>query len=672
MSTIPNPFESRRGISERRETNPDLQQERDGASFDSMQLTHFLDGGSDGTYRRRHIENLALSDPEYDFDRESSQLSLDEAFKTALKHHVQLVRKTKEFGFKDKDYDIYNYFAHYLNPSSQVKKRLWRSGGPMFELHANQFQQEKWLKDIKDHRIIGCYAQTELGHGSFLRGLETTAEYDKERGEFVLNSPTLTSTKWWAGTMGWCANHALVMAQLMTEGKNRGPHPFLVQIRDMDTHNPLPGIAVGNIGPKYGLDAIDNGFLRLENIRIPRMNMLMKHFEVHPDGSYTPAKNAKVINGGMLRIRCQIPSQSASILAKAVTIAIRYSCVRRQSEMQPGAPEPQVLDFQTQQEKLFPILAQAYAFTFTGKALTKLFEEGIQEGLNGDPSKLLELHAQSSVLKAYMTSRGVTGIETCRMACGGHGYSRFSGFPTLLTGASASVTVEGDVTVLLLQNARYLIKCFEGKVKDAQCAYLLKEGYSRPKLGGKLKIDTILDCMAFRAKLHVNQAFTQMSQLKLKGVKSSAAWNTSSVAWTEAAIAHAEYISMKAFADTLPEIPNGPVRVALHNLCLLFGLHVLVRSSSRVLIQADYLSADDLSQLELSMLELYEAIRPDAVALVDAFDFTNRHLMDSVLGRYDGKVYEHINKRAEEYNHGRPEVHPMYEKYLEGLIKSRM
>ena len=42
---------------------------------------------------------------------------------------------------------------------------------------------------------LGTYAQTELGHGTFIRGLETTATYDPEAQEFVLHSPTLTAYK---------------------------------------------------------------------------------------------------------------------------------------------------------------------------------------------------------------------------------------------------------------------------------------------------------------------------------------------------------------------------------------------------------------------------------------------------------------------------------------------
>lgn len=46
---------------------------------------------------------------------------------------------------------------------------------------------------------INFSMQTELGHGTFIRGLETTCTYDPATEEFILNSPTLTSYKWWPG-----------------------------------------------------------------------------------------------------------------------------------------------------------------------------------------------------------------------------------------------------------------------------------------------------------------------------------------------------------------------------------------------------------------------------------------------------------------------------------------
>ena len=60
----------------------------------------------------------------------------------------------------------------------------------------------RWGQRAQEMNIIGCYAQTELGHGSNVRGLQTVAEYDKSTQQFVLNTPSLLSIKWWPGTLG--------------------------------------------------------------------------------------------------------------------------------------------------------------------------------------------------------------------------------------------------------------------------------------------------------------------------------------------------------------------------------------------------------------------------------------------------------------------------------------
>lgn len=44
------------------------------------------------------------------------------------------------------------------------------------------------------------------------------------------------------------------------------------------------GITVGDIGPKFGFDEVDNGYLKLDNFRIPRENMLMKYAKVRRCG----------------------------------------------------------------------------------------------------------------------------------------------------------------------------------------------------------------------------------------------------------------------------------------------------------------------------------------------------------------------------------------------------
>lgn len=96
---------------------------------------------------------------------------------------------------------------------------------PSILSQGNPEQQAKWLPLCNSLRIVGTYAQTELGHGTFVRGLETVAVYDVDTQEFVVHSPTLTSTKWWPGGLGKTSTHVILMARLFTCGKvSKGNH----------------------------------------------------------------------------------------------------------------------------------------------------------------------------------------------------------------------------------------------------------------------------------------------------------------------------------------------------------------------------------------------------------------------------------------------------------------
>lgn len=81
-------------------------------------------------------------------------------------------------------------------------------------------------------------------------------------------------------SVGNTANHCIVVAQLYTKGQCHGTHPFIVPIRDLDTHEPLPGVKVGDVGIRMGFNTADNGFLRFNQYRIPRENMMMKNAKV--------------------------------------------------------------------------------------------------------------------------------------------------------------------------------------------------------------------------------------------------------------------------------------------------------------------------------------------------------------------------------------------------------
>ena len=126
---------------------------------------------------------------------------------------------------------------------------------------SNEEQYAKWVPLIENGDIFGCYCQTEIGHGSDVAGLETTATFDLAKDEFVIHTPSMTATKWWPGEMGRFANHAVVFAKLIIEGNNYGVAPFIIQIRSLEDHKHVPGVKCGDMGPKFGYHSKDNGWL---------------------------------------------------------------------------------------------------------------------------------------------------------------------------------------------------------------------------------------------------------------------------------------------------------------------------------------------------------------------------------------------------------------------------
>lgn len=81
---------------------------------------------------------------------------------------------------------------------------------------------------------------------------------------------------------------------------------------------------------------MDNGFLVLDKVRIPRDHMLMRYSQVTPDGTYIKPPSSKITYGTMVMVRSGIVIYVARALSKAVTIATRYSVVRRQGQPEEG------------------------------------------------------------------------------------------------------------------------------------------------------------------------------------------------------------------------------------------------------------------------------------------------------------------------------------------------
>lgn len=75
-----------------------------------------------------------------------------------------------------------------------------------------------------------------------------------------MNTPDIEAAKCWCGNMGKIATHAVVYAQLYTpDGSCHGLHPFIVPLRDPNSHMPYPGLTIGDMGRKIGQNGVSNG-----------------------------------------------------------------------------------------------------------------------------------------------------------------------------------------------------------------------------------------------------------------------------------------------------------------------------------------------------------------------------------------------------------------------------
>lgn len=331
--------------------------------------------------------------------------------------------------------------------------------------------------------LLGCFAMTELGHGSNVRALGTTARYDTSTQEWVLNTPDDASQKFWIGNAGRHAHMTVVWAQLIDgAGKNQGVHCFLVPLRHhspADPYSPVkddeeannsppntyPGVHIRCIGHKIGLNGVDNGRIWFHNARIPRENLLSKFGNVAPDGTYSSPIASSTGRfaaqlGQLIVNRVGIAGVAVMVSRYALSNAIRYSFQRVQFGPSRSEEVP-IMTYSSHQRRLIRPLARAYAMTTAVNAYKRTMFAHI-EATGSVPSTG---HVIASALKVYTTWNSVEDCQTGREACGGLGYSSFNRFGPLRNEMDHNLTVEGDNNVLLQQVSKHLLDEFAAKVK---------------------------------------------------------------------------------------------------------------------------------------------------------------------------------------------------------------
>ncbi|XP_051114816.1 acyl-coenzyme A oxidase 2, peroxisomal [Andrographis paniculata] len=518
-----------------------------------------------------------------------------------------------------------------------VQYSLW--GGSVLNLGTKK-HRDKYFERIDNLEYPGCFAMTELHHGSNVQGIQTVAKFDPITDEFIIDTPNDGAIKWWIGNAAVHGKFATVFAKLLLPthdakgASDMGVHAFIVPIRDMQTHEPLPGVEIHDCGHKIGLNGVDNGALRFQSVRIPRDNLLNRFGDVARDGKYTSSlptinKRFAATLGELVGGRVGLAYSSVGVLKISVIIAVRYSLLRQQFGP-PKQPEISILDYQSQQHKLMPMLASTYAFHFASSYLVDKYSETKK---SKDEQLIGDVHALSSGLKAYITSYTAKSLSICREACGGHGYAAVNRFGSLRNDHDIFQTFEGDNTVLLQQVAGYLLKQYQEKFKGGTLSvtwnylrqsmntYLSQPNPVTARWEGSDHLrdpNFQLDAFRYRTSRLLQSAAVRL-QKHSKTLGGFGAWNRCLNHILTLAESHIESVILAKFIDAVKNCPDENSRSALKLVCDLYALD-RIWNDIGTYRNVDYIAPNKAKAIHKLTEYLSFQVKNIAKELVDAFE----------------------------------------------------
>ena len=539
------------------------------------------------------------------------------------------------------------------DPSLQIKSGVqWGLFGSAVLQLGTAEHHDKWLPGIMSLEIPGAFAMTEIGHGSDVASVGTTATYDPSTSEFVIHTPFRAATKEYLGNAALHGVAATVFAQLITNGVNHGVHCFYVPLRGDDGAD-LPGIRREDDGLKGGLNGIDNGRLSFDHVRIPRTNLLNRYGDVAPDGTYTspidsPGRRFFTMLGTLVQGRVSLDGAASWASALGLKIAITYATERRQFGGADGQ-EVVLLDYGKHQRRLLPRLATTYAQIFAHDEFLQKFD-GVFSGRTDTPDDREDLETLAAALKPLSTWHALDTLQEAREACGGAGFM----FENRLVGLRADldiyVTFEGDNNVLLQLVGKRLLTDYAAQFKGKDAAALAKfaVGQTAGKVfhgAGLRQLGQAVADLGSTARAVENGLREEQQHELLTGrVQQMIAdiagrlraagkdrelgarlFNENQAELIEAARAHGELLQWEAFTDGVNRATDAETKKVLTWLRDLFGLQLIEKHLAWYLINGR-LSTQRAAAVSSYIDRLCARLRPHALDLVDAFGYEQEHL----------------------------------------------
>ena len=554
------------------------------------------------------------------------------------------------------------------DPSLQIKSGVqWGLFGSAVLNLGTEEHHQKYLPSILDLSTPGVFAMTEIGHGSDVASIGTTATYIPESDEFEIHTPFKAAWKDYLGNAAVHGRAAAVFAQLIVKGVNHGVHCLYVPLRDEDG-NFLPGVGGEDDGRKGGLNGIDNGRLHFDHVRVPRTNLLNKYGDVDENGEYSspiasPGRRFFTMIGTLVQGRVSLDGAATIANQAALSIAVRYAEQRRQFNTYSDTQEQTLLDYQRHQRRLIPRIAETYAMTFAHQQLLEKFHE-VFSGEDDSDENREQLETLAAAFKAMSTWSALDTLQECREACGGAGFMARNRFVQLRADLDVYATFEGDNTILLQLAAKRLLTDYSSNFKDADMGVMARYVAGRAAETGlnrtglrkltqaftdtgnvRKSVNALRDPEAQRALL-TDRVQTMVGdiadELRAAGKsrkEQAEAFNNNQNRLLEAARTHAQLLQWEAFTENLEKIQDPDTKRVMTWVRDLFGLHLIERDLDWYLAYGR-LSMQRGRALESYVNRLIARLRPYALELVDAFGLSPELLRAEIGGTVEAERQE--------------------------------
>lgn len=523
--------------------------------------------------------------------------------------------------------EVANIYDHSLAIKFGVHFFLW---GGAIQFFGTERHHVKWLRDTENYVVKGCFAMTELGHGSNVRGIETVTTYDPRAREFIINTPCESAQKYWIGGAANHATHTVAFSQLNINGINQGVHAFIVQIRDADG-NICPNIRIADCGHKIGLNGVDNGRIWFDNVRIPRENLLNSVADISPDGEYLsaikdPDQRFAAFLAPLTAGRVNIAASAIYSAKIGLAIAIRYALSRRAFSIAPNQPEVLLLDYPSHQQRLLPLLAKTYAMSFSANHLKMIY-------VKRTPELNKTIHILSSAFKASFTWHNMRTLQECREACGGQGLKTENRIGHLKGEKDVQSTFEGDNNVLMQQIsktlfAEYLVarkrnKPFKGlglEHMNGPCPVLPQQLPSTVLRSDQFQVDAF----HVRERDLLNRFAEEILQRQAQGERKEHALLSSYQLAEDLGRAFSERCVLQNFVEVEENSPAGSLKDMLALLRSMYALTCMEEDAS--FLRYGYLSTENAAAVRKEVAKLCSELRPHALALVNSFGIPDAFL----------------------------------------------